>query len=222
MQTLDELSRRIAVIEDLGSVVRTMKALSAVSILQYETAAVAIGVYHKSIELGLQAVLQSASVQLGLKAGAAGGCGAVLFGSDHGLCGRFNEVVLDFAKSHLHDRNINLETGRWLAVGHRMADRLGSDECGPVQRLDLPGTVEGLAAMAGAAIVEVDRWQRKSGIDRVLVFHNRRAALNRTVPVVVQLLPADQDYFRQLTHRRWQARGRKRLQSRLLSRARPP
>ncbi len=207
MQTADELSRRIAVIEDLGSVVRTMKALSAVSMRHYETAAAAISVYHKSIELGFQAVLQSASGQLGLRAGSAGGCGFVLFGSDNGLCGRFNEVLLDFAKSHLRERNISLDASGWLAVGHRMADRLTPAGCGAIQRLDLPSSVDGLAVMAGAAIVEVDRWQRERGIDRVLVFHHRRAALNRPLPVVAQLLPADQHYFSQLARRRWHARG---------------
>ena len=59
MEMLEALTKKISTIENLKSVVRTMKSLSAVSIRQYETAEAAIAEYHRTIELGLQVVLRA-------------------------------------------------------------------------------------------------------------------------------------------------------------------
>ena len=58
METLEVLGKRISTTKDLQSIVRTMKSLSAVSIRQYERAALALRQYTHTINLGLQVVLQ--------------------------------------------------------------------------------------------------------------------------------------------------------------------
>jgi F-type H+-transporting ATPase subunit gamma len=57
MQTLESMKRRIHSAEDLQSIVRTMKALAAVSIRQYEKAVESLVEYNRTTELGLHVVL---------------------------------------------------------------------------------------------------------------------------------------------------------------------
>ena len=59
MQTLESMRRRIESAEDLHAVVRVMKALAAVSILQYEKAVESLAEYSRTLEKGLQVVLRN-------------------------------------------------------------------------------------------------------------------------------------------------------------------
>ena len=96
------LRRKLRSAADLQSVVRTMKALTASSIGQYERSANALADYNKTVELGLGACFR-ATAPATLKSmrrigqGAAATIGAVVFGSDQGLVGQFNDVVAEYA-----------------------------------------------------------------------------------------------------------------------------
>ncbi|MDZ7700429.1 MAG: F0F1 ATP synthase subunit gamma [Deltaproteobacteria bacterium] len=59
METVEDLKRRIRSTEDLQSVVKTMKAMAAVKIRQYEEAVESLQDYARTIELGLRAVLSN-------------------------------------------------------------------------------------------------------------------------------------------------------------------
>lgn len=203
METLEALAHRISTTRDLQSIVRTMKSLSAVSIRQYERAVAALREYSQTIEYGFQVVLRHQPLITG-STDAAAATIAIVFGSDHGLCGRFNEQIADFART-TRDR----ETGqggstRWLAVGLRAASRLEAlgthvDEC-----FYLPGAVNGLDATAHRALLQIDEWRGDDGATRVLVFHNVRSDEATATPRVVQLLPLDPEWLRRLQQRRWE------------------
>ena len=87
---------------DLQSVVRTMKALAASSIGQYERSVRALADYYRTVELGLGACLRherAGGLDERTKAASPtpAAIGAVVFGSDQGLVGQFNDVVADDA-----------------------------------------------------------------------------------------------------------------------------
>src|SRR5450755_2923752 len=99
--TTASLRRKIKTAGDLQSVVRTMKAVAASSIGQYERSVSALGEYYRTVELGLGACFRHGNPGA-LMPGSErkhdpGSVGAIVFGSDQGLVGQFNEVVADFA-----------------------------------------------------------------------------------------------------------------------------
>jgi F-type H+-transporting ATPase subunit gamma len=98
--TLASLRRKIEGAEKLAAVVRTMKAMAASSIGQYEAAVRALDDYQRSVELGLGVCLRSAAPATLEKPARRTErvIGAIVFGSDQGLVGRFNEVIADFAR----------------------------------------------------------------------------------------------------------------------------
>src|SRR5580698_3670647 len=94
------LTRKISSAGDLQSVVRTMKALAASSSGQYNKSVSALGDYYRTVELGLSACFrESGPTPPTVKRKGpteAGTIGAVVFGSDQGLVGQFNDVVADY------------------------------------------------------------------------------------------------------------------------------
>src|ERR1700678_232681 len=98
--TLVSLSHKIRVAGDLESVVRSMKALAASSIGQYQKAVLALADYYWTVELGLVVCLRKrqaiAAEQAGPAPAAAKTVSAIIFGSDQGLVGQFNDLLGEF------------------------------------------------------------------------------------------------------------------------------
>jgi F-type H+-transporting ATPase subunit gamma len=205
MDTLEALSRRIATTEDLHAIVRTMKALSAVSIRQYEAAVAALRDYSRTVDLALQALLRDRPRAGGAAPRVGGPAAVVVFGSDHGLCGRFNDEVADFARARMDELDAAGTRRRCLAVGVRVEARLVALGATVDERLLLPGSVGGLTALAEAVLVQIDAWGA-DGLGPVLLIHQRRTAEAVAVPHLRQLLPLSPERMRNLAARPWPSR----------------
>ena len=97
--TAASLRRKIASAGDLESVVRTMKAMAAASIGQYENAVRSLDDYYRTVQLGLVACFRQAespSATTRMQQKETGAIGAVVFGSDQGLVGQFNDVMVEY------------------------------------------------------------------------------------------------------------------------------
>ena len=98
-ESYEGLGHKIEGAKDLESVVRTMKALAASSIGQYERAAHSLNDYYRAVELGLYVCFRQAGAGMlpnGNGRPIMAPVGAVVFGSDQGLVGQFNDVLSDF------------------------------------------------------------------------------------------------------------------------------
>ncbi len=117
------LRKKIELAKDLRSVVRTMKAVAASSIGQYENSVRALSDYYRSVELGLSASLrvETQAYTFAEHKGRSDSIDAVVFGSDQGLVGQFNDIVPDFALKKLSELS---EKSRVWAVGERVHTRL--------------------------------------------------------------------------------------------------
>lgn len=207
MDTLEALGKRIATTEDLRSIVRTMKSLSLVSIRQYDQAVVALRDYNRTIELGLQVVLRRDGPPI-LEGGAPDGPTiAIVFGSDHGLCGRFNQQIARFAQQELARLRVPREEALYLVAGARADAQLQAAGLRVEECFLLPGSVGGLTETAHSILLKIDEWRAQDGVGRVLVFHNMRSEGATAVPQGVQMLPLDPHWLGRLARRRWPSRA---------------
>jgi F-type H+-transporting ATPase subunit gamma len=202
--SIANLRRQIGNAGDLQSVVRTMKALAASSIGQYERSVSALADYYRTVELGLGACFREsgrATTRGGHKAPAkAKAIGAVVFGSDQGLVGQFNEVVADYAIKTLAAR-----PGRpqiW-AVGERVHARLADAGLPPVGLFAVPNSVQGITPLVGRIQIESEPQRAKGGYNEVYVFHNRKQAGALYAPVSQRLLPLDAQWQQGLAKVGW-------------------
>lgn len=202
METLESLSDALRTMDDIGSIVRTMKSLSAVSIRQYERAEDALAGYERTVELGLIALLHDRRAR-GLPLPDANGAegnreGLIVIGSDRGLCGRYNETIGRFASERIGRTTVSL-----AVVGVRAAAGLEAAGHAADRVFMLPGSVGGLTPLVQAIIIEIDRWTRQRGVGRVRLLHNRRQGRLRAAPVERALLPIPDDYLRRLDRSDW-------------------
>ena len=124
MEELERLKRKIKNARDLQSVVKIMKTISASNIREYELAVESLGEYNKTIEMGFQIVMRNKPRELLAvrPVGKKKRLGAVVFGSDQGLCGSFNEQIASYAVKKMNE----IKSQERTSPGHRRARRLPS------------------------------------------------------------------------------------------------
>jgi F-type H+-transporting ATPase subunit gamma len=198
------LQRKIASAGDLQSVVRTMKALAASSIGQYEKSVVALADYYRTVELGLGACFRESQPvsRMAERKGQTdtSAIGAIVFGSDQGLVGQFNDVVADYAIKTLAD--LPGKPYVW-AVGERVRARLADAGLTLMGRLPVPGSVEAIAPLVGQIQIESEAQRAKGEYARLYVFHNRPQSGALYEPVSQRLLPFDAAWQLGLAQVRW-------------------
>ena len=201
---MQSLRRKIDGAGDLEGVVRAMKALAASSIGQYEKAVQSLDGYYRTVELGLAACLRQAGpdqVTAARTSKAGEPVGAVIFGSDQGLVGRFNEVVVDLAVDTLH--KLPGPKKKIWAVGDRVHGLLLDAGLGAPSLLSVPLSVNDIAPLVGEILIEIEAAREQHDVVDVYLFHNHPKSADAFEPVCKRLLPLDQPWQNKLTKLPW-------------------
>ncbi|MEN6426665.1 MAG: F0F1 ATP synthase subunit gamma [Phycisphaerales bacterium] len=201
--TTASLRRKITSAGDLQSVVRTMKALAASSIGQYEKSVRALADYYRIVELGLGACFRESGlaplITKQRKQTAVGTMGAVVFGSDQGLVGQFNDVVADYAVKTLAVLPVKPEV--W-AVGERVHARLADAGLSLTGLFNVPSSVKAITPLVGQILVESET-RRQGEVTELHLFYNRPMSGAVYAPVSQRLLPLDDNWRRKLADLPW-------------------
>jgi F-type H+-transporting ATPase subunit gamma len=195
------VQRKINGASELRSVVRTMKAVAAANITQYEQAVLSLADYVHAIELSLGANLrQSASANAIPQQQRRPHIGAVIFGSDQGLVGQFNESIAEYAISVL--AGLPGQAQIW-AVGDRVQGRLLNAGLLVAGTFPVPGSVKGITGLAGQILLQTQGAQRPGEQAELHLFHNRPTDGANYAPVRQRLLPLDNTWRRDRTGLEW-------------------
>lgn len=210
--TLEALQKHISSGEDLSSIVRTMKALAATSVRQYEKAAESLDDYYHTVELGLSVVLAGS---FEMPAGPAAGKNSLplllIFGSDHGLAGRFNEqiVVHGLKKDWLEEKNDGVAgepfENNIFAIGEQVISRVKAEGIRPARVFNMPTSINAITPFVQLLLEGIEAWRSESGGEKVMLLYNR--PLSGTFrPLSEILLPVDLERLRN-TRLKWQSRS---------------
>lgn len=205
-QTLETLARRTTSMQGVRSVVHTMKTLSVINSAPYEHAAQAIKAYHETVLEGLHAFLsQSGAVDVATANVAARVI--VVFGSDHGLCGNYNEALAAHVKRHIGPNADKATTV--LCVGAQMADALADIGLGVEKAFFPPASVDGIGRLANLLTQKLGGIRRDSHpheISASLAYFARRDS-GAQAPEIAALLPLDPAIIRDLQTKPWASRS---------------
>lgn len=200
------LRHKIKSAGDLQSVVRTMKVLAAASVGQYDKSVEALADYRSAIELGLgECIRQSRTTvwkpeiefQQPIKQQIVD---AIVFGTDQGLVGQFNDVLANHVINTLADVKGTLRV--WV-VGERMYSRLGNTELPLSKLFAVPNSIEGIAPLIEQLQIESQTYPQKGEYGHLYVFHNYSLSKTRYEPIDQRLLPLDSAWQNNLTQLRW-------------------
>jgi len=202
--TIKGLTRKISGAADLEDVVRSMKALAASSIGQYQKAVHALEEYSTTLELALTACLRRA--RPGYDTTEAGaqkrrGIGAIVFGSDQGLVGRFNETVVEYAVNTL--KALPGPITKVWPLGERIHALLVDTGMPTAGILPVPASVNAIAGLVGQILINVEAARENGDVVELYLFHNHPKSGSVYEPAGKRLLPLDLTWQKQLAAAPW-------------------
>lgn len=185
-----------------------MKALAAVNIRQYEKAVESLTEYNRTVEMGLQILLRNKpEARARPKSGATNRLGAVVFGSDQGMCGQLNDQIVSHAMATMNDLVAAPKNRILLAVGLRVGGRL-EDAGQPVEEsLSIPGSTAGITPMVQEIVMIVEEWHSTRGIDQIVLFFNKHLSGASYRSDTLKLWPFDLEWLQKLEEKEWAGRA---------------
>ena len=188
MATQESLVRKMKSVDELRSIVRTMKAMAAANLHQYERAVESLEDYHHTVALGLQIVLGKGRAKrphkhLVVKTGS---LLAVVIGTDYGFAGQFNEEIIRHALTVL-DRDQT--TTHVIAVGGQAADGLNKVQRKIAAAFPLPSSLAGINPLVQRLALEIEQIRTTQDVEEVLLLFNRPSASTTYTQQTIRLFP---------------------------------
>jgi F-type H+-transporting ATPase subunit gamma len=205
--TTVNLHHKIIGAGELQTVVRTMKAAAATKITQFEKSVNALAGYYHTVELGLGVYFRQGifaplfareTKQMTLAV-----INAIVFGSDQGLVGRFNDIITDHAV-----KTLAVFPGRpqvW-AVGEYVYEQLIAAGLPVVGLFEVPNSVKAITALVGQILVDITAYHEQDKIHELHLFYNRPVSGAAYTAVNQQLLPLDDNWQYSLVVQPWPTR----------------
>ena len=206
MLTAEALKRKIQSAQDLLGVVKTMKALAAVSIRQYQRSVESLSDYSRTVEMGLQIVLKDRRGAAAPTRQRARRLGAIVFGTDQGLCGQFNNIVTQHALEEVERTDFKKEERFFIVIGVKAADILGDTGQNVFETLTTPGSTAGITAMVQDITLLLEDWRFKRSVENMYLFYNEYISGATYRPRTLRLLPVDQAWLADLRKQKWSSR----------------
>jgi F-type H+-transporting ATPase subunit gamma len=198
----EALGRQMAAAKDLSAVVRSMKALAASSVTQYERSVDALTDYYRTIELALSVCLRERPSGAPLAATATPVTrAAIVFGTDQGLVGRFNEVLMEYASDTL--AGLPGKTTSIWTVGERMSALVTDAGLPSPVNFLVPISIDGIAPLVGRVLIALEAHLKHDENGEIYLFHNQPLAASGYQPVGKRLLPLDASWERGLARLPW-------------------
>ncbi|MDR3614389.1 MAG: F0F1 ATP synthase subunit gamma [Candidatus Obscuribacterales bacterium] len=203
--SLANLRRKIDSAGELLSVVRTMKTIAAASVVDYEKSVVALADYDRTVQLGLHTCLkqqllheqanaiETISKKIKLTT-------VLVFGSDQGLVGQFNNAIVDFMVEQVSVMGVKPTI--W-AVGERVCARLTDSGLQPSSQFAVPTSVNAIGALVTQILLKSETLQNQHPETQFFLFYNRLKATGLYEPTYQELLPLDKKWRDDLVGIEW-------------------
>jgi F-type H+-transporting ATPase subunit gamma len=184
MAELRELQRKLESIGSLREVVNAMRNLAAVYVRRAEGALDAMRPYSEVVETALHVALQKRTVAR--VEGEEARCLAVVFGSDQGLCGNYNERLVRAVLAFKQEARRPVD---FAAVGRRASDMLRLREIEPVLSSPAPTSLEGIRAQVPELAAEIFETHSARNATEMAFIYNAYEGMGRSREEVRQVLP---------------------------------
>ena len=203
MQSIESIRKNIKSAEDLRDIVKTMRTLAAVNIHHFEQAVRSLGDYYRSVEMGFQVVLRDGAVSALEQGNAKGGTYYIVFGTDQGLCGGFNDQIADYAVHEITGGKGPAEDDVLVCMGERALANLEERKLDVTGFYPLPGGLSGITLSVHQTVMNITDLQMKGKISRVTLFYHKLTSQITYNPQTVILLPMDRAWIESIQQKKW-------------------
>lgn len=198
METLDNLKKTLETSKSIKQVVSTMKALSGANIKKYEKIVKILYTYKSNVELALQAVMMhndkiniNELEFIGQSKNKKANNLVVIFGSNQGLCGRFNDKIANF----LIDDIENIDNNKVIVVGERLSMLLSNTKLKIFKTIPVPNSIENISNTIYELLSIIEEEIENKTINKVFLYYtanddtmNGTLTKNRLIPIDKKIL----------------------------------
>lgn len=193
MKNLQIIEKEIKSAKSLQSIVNTMKAFASSNISQFQKAASASWRYKENLDKALYVVLLEAEKVIEQEEGT-GSVLHIIFGSDHGLAGRFNERIVAYSLSQIKNQKNNMQ----VIIGHQVLARLPDniDNCG---FFNVPHTTENITNQVNLLLLKIDELRSENKIEKIILHYNKPIDKITFMEESETLFPVDLKTYTEMT-----------------------
>lgn len=125
---------------------------------------------------------------------------AIVFGSDQGLVGQFNDSLAAYAADYL--ANLPGQKEIW-AVGERVELKLEDLNLNITKHFQVPNAVKAITPLVGEILLNSEQGIESGHFTTCYLFHNQPKTGIGYIPVVQRLLPLDQEWKQGFLEATW-------------------
>lgn len=198
METLDNLKKTLDTSKSIKQVVSTMKALSGANIKKYEKIVKILYTYKSNVELALQAVMMhndkiniNELEFVGQSKNKKANNLVIVFGSNQGLCGRFNDKIANFVIDDID----NIDNNKVIVVGERLSMLLSNTKLKIFKTIPVPNSIENISNTIYELLSIIEKEIENKTINKVFLYYtanddtmNGTLTKNRLIPIDKKIL----------------------------------
>jgi F-type H+-transporting ATPase subunit gamma len=178
-----------------------MKLLAANHIVAYEKSKEALEHYYQTVKFGLATCLLQSMPLVENKVVGLKRSGAVIFGSDLGLVGQFNDQIAEYAY-HIMKTAPN-EKIIW-SVGERVHSLLKKyTDLKLKDPFNVPTSIPSISTLIGQILDSIEQEQTLQEIDQLLIFYNKPKSKANFEPTCLSILPIDEKWLMSFKIEKW-------------------
>lgn len=181
MKTTKDIELKIKKFEDIGKIILSMKSIASLNVQKSQHQIESLRAYEDEINDSLKKILSyfpevSISFETGRKA-------VVVYGSDQGLCGLFNEKIAKEAEERFLDKE---GFQGFIVIGKKLDDAIIN---GKMKVFKAPVDYESIYSYASELIEYISSVYVSGKINELYVAYNQFMGIGRYRPVVKKIFP---------------------------------
>ena len=206
METLDNLKKTLDTSKSIKQVVSTMKALSGANIKKYEKIVKILYTYKSNVELALQAIMMhndkiniNELEFIGQSKNKKAKNLVVVFGSNQGLCGRFNDKIANFTIDDIQ----NTDENKVIVVGERLSMLLSNTKLKIFKTIPVPNSIENISNTIYELLAVIEKEIENKTINKVFLYYTANDDTMNGTLTKTRLIPIDKKILENAQKKVW-------------------
>lgn len=206
METLDNLKKTLDTSKSIKQVVSTMKALSGANIKKYEKIVKILYTYKSNVELALQAIMMhndkiniNELEFIGQSKNKKAKNLVVVFGSNQGLCGRFNDKIANFTIDDIQ----NTDENKVIVVGERLSMLLSNTKLKIFKTIPVPNSIENISNTIYELLTVIEKEIEEKTVNKVFLYYTANDDTMNGTLTKTRLIPIDKKILENAQKKVW-------------------
>jgi F-type H+-transporting ATPase subunit gamma len=132
--------------------------------------------------------------------------GAIVFGTDQGLCGQLNNIITQHALDEMDRSGIPRENRIIIAIGVKTTDILEDSGQRVFETLATPGSTAGITPMVQDITLLLENWRFRNQVENMFLYYSEYMSGATYRPRTLKLLPVDKSWLTRLQKQKWESR----------------